>query len=175
MSVIKKFLETAGGPWIRADNCVVGDRLKITSTPTIDEKTFDRPYLICDVVLQRTGEQFKLRLGPRNVARIAETLGTDEKNWLNAELEVISIETYPGLGRKGLLFKGVPQRRVELSPQVLDIIRKSEYIVEMGIGLSEVDWNKIPASVRAELMKHGIVEKRGEFWFFTEKAKQYVG
>jgi len=178
--VIEKFLSKAGGPWIRADNCKVGDKLKIISKPTIDEQTFDRPYLICDVVLERTGEQFKLRLGPKNVARIAEVLSTDENKWVGAELEVISIENYPGLGKKGLLLRGVPkseQKKLSgeaLSPQAVDIIRKSEDIIQMGVALSESDFSMVPAPVRAELMKHGIVEKRGDYWFFTEKAKQYL-
>jgi len=180
LSVIEKFLSKAKGPWLRADNCKVGDKLKIISEPTIDEQTFGRPYLICDVVLERTGEQFKLRMGPKNVTRIAETLGKDEKDWVGAELEVISIEDYSNLGRKGLLLRGIPkveQKKLgkePLSPQAVDIIRKSEDIIQMGVALSDSDWNMVPAPVRAELMKHGIVEKRGDYWLFTEKAKQYL-
>jgi len=105
VSTIEEFLRKAGGPWLRAVHVKTGDRLKILSEPVVDDQTFDRPYLVCDVLLQRTNEEFKLRLSKTNVTRIAQTLGTS--SWKGKEIEVISVEEYPGLKQRGILFKGV--------------------------------------------------------------------
>ena len=107
MSAIEEFLKKAGGPWLRADHVNPGDKLQIITEPILDEQTFDRPYLVCDVLLLRTGEQYKLRLSKTNVTRIAQTLGT--KSWKGKYIEVVSIENYPGLRQKGILFKGVAE------------------------------------------------------------------
>ena len=186
-SAIEEFLEKAGGNWLRADHVKVGDKLKILTEPVVDDKTFDRPYLVLEALLERTGEQFRVRLGPKNVNRIAETLG--KKSWKDQYLEVISIESYPGLGRKGILFRGVkagsePAKSTakpagpQLSPETIDAIRNSRDICEMGIPLNESDFSVLSAGVRAELLRHGFVEKRVEgdtayYFFVKEKCAPY--
>jgi len=125
----------------------------------------------------RTNTEYNVRLGSRNVTRIAETLG--KKIWKGRQIEVISIEDFPGLGRKGILFKGVAEgqaqpKSVQLSPETIDVIRKSADVAEMGVGLSESDFSVLPAQVRAELLKHGIVSKRqveGVAYYFFDKEK----
>jgi hypothetical protein len=115
VSPIEEFLKKAGGPWLRADNVQVGDRLQILTEPVVDDQTFDRAYLVCDALLIRTGEQFKVRLSKTNVTRIAQTLGT--KSWKGKYIEVMSIENYPGLRQKGILFKGVAPTEQAALPQ----------------------------------------------------------
>jgi len=187
-SPVEEFLEKARGFWLRAEHVKVGDRIEILDEPMVDEKTFDRPYIVFRGRLLRTGDEYNVRLGPRNVQRIAETLGT--KSWKGKQIEVISIENYPGLGKKGILFRGVaeggkavgseptkPAGGPQLSPETIDTIRKSRDIAEMGIPLNESDFSVLPAGVRAELLKHGFVEKRVEgdttYYFFTEKCAPY--
>lgn len=186
---VKQYLKEAGGNWLRADNVQVGDKLKVTGSGGIDDKTFDRSYLVVPVVLMRTGEEFRLRLGPKNVNRIVESFKeTDTGKWVNRFLEVISIETYKGLGQKGILLRGcVPSqgeaqaqtKTGELSPQTLDIIRKSADLMDMGLPLNESDFSVLPALVRAQLLKNEFVEKRVEgdvplYFFVPNKCKKYL-
>lgn len=183
---VKDYLQKSGGNWLRADNVQVGDRLQPLDDCVIDDQTFDRSYLVFTVLLQRTGEQFKLRLGPKNTARIAENLGNDTSKWKNGQLEVISIETYSGLGQRGILLRGLPlgqQEKLaakppklgEPTPDALKLISESRDIVELGIPLNEQDWSQtIPAKVRAELLKLGLIEKKPEGYFFTEAAKAFL-
>lgn len=181
-STIEEYLEKAGGAWIRADNVQTGDKLKVLTEPLVDDKTFDRPYLVFDAVLMRTGEQHKVRLGTKNVTRIAETLG--KTAWKNKQIEVMSIENYPGLGRKGILFKGcgspaTQPKGVQLSIETIDTIRKSKDIVETNIALNESDFSVLPAGVRAELLKNGLVEVKTEgdvrqYLFAKEKCKPFL-
>ncbi len=106
MSLVRRFLKESGGPWIRAENVTVGATVTIEKVE-LDEQTFDRPYIVVTGVYDPTGENVKVRLGVKNVQRIVETLGDDESKWIGHKLEVISIETYKGLGRKGILWRGV--------------------------------------------------------------------
>lgn len=189
-TAVEKLLGKSG-MWLRPDNVKVGDLIEILDAPVLDDQTFaPRAYLVCNGKLLRTGETFKIRLGPKNVARIAEVFGKDEKKWVGRKLEVISIETYPGLGKRGILFRGVAEggkeagsepakpAGVQLSPETIDTIRKSRDIAEMGIPLNESDFSVLPAGVRAELLKHGFVEKRVEgdttyYFFVKEKCQPY--
>jgi len=189
---VKQYLKESGGNWLRADNVQVGDKLRILSAGDIDDKTFDRSYLVMPVVLMRTGENFSLRLGPKNVTRIAESFGeTDTGGWVNRLLEVISIETYKGLGQKGVLLRGCapsgeaakpgkPAPKPEgLSSQTIDTIRGSQDILDMGIPLNESDFSILPAGVRAELLKQGLAEKRVEgdvalYFFVKEKCEKFL-
>jgi hypothetical protein len=189
-SVIERFLKEAGGNWIRADDCVAGDQLKIATAPVIDDETFENPYLVCGVTLMRTGENYKLRMGARNVIRISETLGKDEKQWVGRMLEVVSIEAYPGLGTKGLLLRGLPREPVQvqiqpaptpqtkpqtgLSSETIEVLRKNRDLIEMGLGLNAADWNQIPAKVRVELIKQGLVKQEADLYTFTEEAKKTI-
>ena len=106
-SEIEKFLDRVKGFWLKSEHVKVGDRILILEEPRLDEKTFDRPYLIIKGRLLRTNEEFNIRLGSRNVARITEVLGKD--SWKGKQIEVISIENFAGLGKKGIMFRGVMQ------------------------------------------------------------------
>jgi len=190
--VIDKFLKEAGGNWIKADDCAANDQLKITTVPVIDDETFENPYLVCGVTLTRTGENYKLRMGGKNVKRISETLGKDEKEWVGRLLEVVSIETYPGLGTKGLLLRGLPREPVQaqiqpaptpetetqpqtaLSTEALDVIQKNRDLISLGMGLNTADWNQIPAKVRVELIKRGLVKQEADLYTFTEEAEKSI-
>lgn len=182
MSVVDEYLKTASGNWMRAENVRVGDKIKILTEPSIDDKTFDRPYLILTGLLIRTGEQFGIRLGTKNVKRIAETLG--KTNWKDKNILVISIEDYPGLGRKGILFRGdaptkTQPKEVQVSVETIDVIRRSKDIMQTNIPLNESDFSVLPAGVRAELLKNGLVEIRSEgdvkqYLFVQDKCKPFL-
>ncbi len=166
--------------WWRADDLQQGDRLQIMDEGQIDAETFKpRTYLVLKAKLLRTGEIRSLRLGPRNVARLAETLGKDTKNWVGKTVEVVGIEPYAGLKAKGVLLRGcveakAPASLAQVSPETADVIRKSQYIIETGIPLNESDFSTLPVGIRAELLKHGFVTKQarnGETYYFFDKEK----
>jgi len=185
---VRDFLKKARGNWWRADDLVVGDRLILTDAGYVDDKTFDRAYLVMTARLARTGEEKNLRLGSKNTQRLTDSFGThDTTKWVDQMAEVMSIETYSGLGQRGVLLRGLPaqprqQERPaeqaeprEPSSATLDLIRKSADIVEMGLPLNEADWNEtVPAKVRAELLKLNLVEKKEGLYFFTEAARAYL-
>lgn len=185
---VKEYLKSAGGNWLRADNVQVGDKLKITGAGEIDDKTFDRSYLVLPVVLMRTSEEFQLRLGPKNVNRITGSFKeTDTNKWVNRLLEVISIETFKGLGTKGILLRGYvasegaqsQPKGVQLNIETIDFIRKSKDIIDAGIALNESDFNVLPAGVRAQLLKYGLVEKQvqgdvTQYSFKGDKCKPFL-
>lgn len=57
----------------------------------------------------------------------------------------------------------------------MEIVKKSKNVIEMGLPLNEEDWNTtLPLQMRVELAKNGLVEKRGELYWFTEAAKQLL-
>lgn len=177
---VKQYLKSSGGNWLRADHVKVGDKLKVLTPGTIDDKSFDRAYLVLNVTLMRTGEEYQLRMGPKNVNRVAESFKeTDTNKWVNKLLEVVSIETYAGLGQKGMNLRGTASNTTQqtqmLNPETIDAIRKSRDIIDMGVPLSESDFTILPAGVRAELLRHGLVEKKDDLYFFSDKAKKYLG
>ena len=182
---VEEYLKKAGGNWLRADNVVVGDKLEILDEGIIDDQSFDRAYLVLQVRLLRTGEEYSLRLGPKNVKRIVESWGgeKDTKKWVGRQLEVISIETYAGLGQKGILLRGVPVEPKQttlggLSEATLEYIQAQktviQYCLDVGAALNEHDFNEIPIKVRAELLKNGLVVKAEKGYFYTEKIKKYL-
>jgi len=187
---IDEYLSMAGGNWYTARVAEVGDRLLILDEGKIDAETFKgkdgkpRAYLIFKVKLQRTGEEYDLRLGPRNVKRIRDSFGTTRAaEWKGRQLEVISIEEYKGLGQKGCLFRGLPPEPKqtalsELSKTTLDYIQAQKTVIQYGLdtkaALNEMDFNAIPFVVRAELLKKGLVEKTEKGYIYTEKIRDYL-
>jgi hypothetical protein len=198
---VREFLREAGGNWLRADVVEMGDRLEILGSGKVDNETFDSPYLVLPMRLMRTGEDYNVRLGAKNTQRLADGLGTvDTERWVGRLVEVVSIETYKGLGTKGFILIGLPpqpkqetlpqkaespstiippatppQDEGDLSPEAVKVVRTSRGVIEMGFPLNEEDWNTtLPVHVRLELAKKGLVEKRGELYFFTEAAKQLL-
>lgn len=183
---VKEFLKTAGGNWLSADDVVVGDQLEFLGSGAVDEETFDRAYLVMPVKLLRTGEKYNVRLGPRNVSRIAETLGKDTENWVGDYAEVISIEQYKGLGTKGFLLRGAkkaepPKKAAEKDPAqkpslwTVHFLRKSKNLIEEDFVLSEVDWEKfVEEEIREELLVFNLVKKEADGYHFTEEAKSYL-
>ena len=177
---VKEYLKEASGQWLRADNCQVGDKLEVLGAGEIDSETFDRSYLNIPVKVLRTGEKYTFRMGTRNASRVVDVLGKNTEKWVGKQIEVFSIEHYKGLGQKGIIVRGVaspsatPSKAGELSVATIDVIHKSQDILEMGVGLTESDWSVLQAGVRAELLKHKLAEKKGEFYFFSEKAKEYM-
>jgi hypothetical protein len=190
---VDEYLKEAGGPFLRAQHVQVGDKLQILDEGIIDDQTFKdragrpRPYLVLRAKLMRTGEEYLVRLGPKNVKRIRDAFGTsDTAKWKGKLLEVIGLEDYPGLGQKGVLLRGCAAGEAKekpssstLSPQAEDAVIKAADIIEMGIPLNESDFTVLPAGVRAELLKGGYVEKRVEgdvpyYWFVKEKCSQIL-
>jgi len=182
---VEEYLKKAGGQWLRADNVVIGDRLEVLDEGVIDDQSFDRAYLVLQVKLLRTGEQYSLRLGPKNVKRIVDSWGgeKDTKKWVGRQLEVISIETYAGLGQKGILLRGVPVEPKQtvlssLSKATLDYIQAQktviQYCLDTNAPLNESDFNEIPIKVRAELLKFGLISKTAQGYAYTEKIREYL-
>ena len=61
-----------------------------------------------------------------------------------------------------------------LSPETLDFIRQNREIIEMGLPLNETDWNTtVPARIRVELLKGGLIDKRETLYFFTKAAESF--
>jgi len=196
-SLIERFLESAGGPWIRADRVSIGDKVSIEDV-TLDEETFDRPYIVVSGIFDRTGEPVKVRLGVKNVKRIAKTLGTDERKWIGCKIEVIDIEEYPGLGQKGILWKGVPRRpqqgrlgnpgRKPRKPipdlldapgtepclETLEWLQTCRTFLEQKIPVPMKEWNSLPDVVRRDLEHFGLVEDRWGYPYLTEKCWKYI-
>ena len=66
-------------------------------------------------------------------------------------------------------------RPPEVSEETLDFLQKSKEIIEMGIPLNEGDWNStVPVKVRAELLKHELIEKRENLYIFTEDVNSFL-
>lgn len=176
---VEEYLKQAGGNWLRAEHVQIGDKLEILDEGFIDDKTFDRPYLIFKVRLLRTGEEYQLRLGPKNVRRIADSFGsTNTAEWKGKKLEVISIEEYRGLGQRGILLRGVIESSGILSDKTIEFLQSQKDMIKMGAEtgaiLNESDFNIIPFAIRAELLKHGLVEKTEEGYKWTKKALAYL-
>jgi hypothetical protein len=183
---VKEFLKEAGGNWLRADLLVVGDILEILGSGKIDDETFDSPYLVLPMRLQRTGEEYNVRLGAKNAGRLTDTLGTAKtEEWVGRKVEVVSIEQYKGLGTKGFILRGLPKEPIQtqisrvpisgaLSPEAIDVLQISKDLVELGMGLNQSDWNQISAKVRAELIKYGFIKQVEELYVFTEAAKKFL-
>jgi len=105
MSIIEDYLKSAGGSWLKADSVSTGYRVLIEDV-WLDDQSFDRPY-ICVSGVGPSGEAVKARLGVQNVERVAEVLGTKREGWIGNYLEVIGTQSYPGVGAKGILWRGV--------------------------------------------------------------------
>lgn len=186
MSLIDKYMKKASGNWIGAEDCVVGDRVKIITVPEIDDKTYDKPYLVCRVTLMRSGKTFNLRMGIMNVRRISETLGKDENTWTGRLLEVVSIEYYSGVGQKGLLLRGLQQELIQtrnkhpsldqedITAEAISVIKANKNLINLRYPLNRSDWYKLPANVRVNLAQNGLVQESDELIFFTEAAKKLL-
>lgn len=105
MSIIEDYLKNAGGNWLKAETVHDGYKVKIQNV-WLDDETFERPY-ICISGINAQGEDVQVRLGVKNVQRISDVLGTKQEDWVNNYLEVIGTESYPGLGKRGVLWRGV--------------------------------------------------------------------
>jgi len=192
---VDEYLKQAGGPFLRAQHVQIGDKLQILDEGTIDDKSFTdkqgrpRAYLIFRVKLLKNNEEYLLRLGPRNTKRIRDSFGTaDTKQWVNRLLEVVGIEEYSGLGQKGILLRGVPPEPKQtqitavnqppLSDETLKFLKEQRELVEagvdLGLPLNESDFNLIPINIRAELLKHGLIEKTNDGYFWEPKAKEFL-
>jgi hypothetical protein len=107
---MKQYLDKNRRRWWRAEDFVVGDRLIFLDAGKLDEETFDRPYINIPARLQRTNEERILRLGFQNVQRLMQDFNTEDTNDLVKQCaEIITIQTYPGLGTKGYLLRGIHQ------------------------------------------------------------------
>ena len=105
-SIIREYIESAGGNFLTTKNCKIGTTVTITSIH-LDDETFDKSYIIVDGVVDPSGEECNVRLGVQNLERITETIGDDETKWPGQKLECIGTQKYPGLGTTGLLWRGL--------------------------------------------------------------------
>jgi len=106
MGIIKDYMENAGGNFLNAQNCQ--DRATVTvTTLKLDDETFDKPYIVITGTYDPTGIECNVRLGIQNVNQIAKDLGEDETTWIGKKIEMIGTREYKGLGKTGLLWRGV--------------------------------------------------------------------
>lgn len=63
----------------------------------------------------------------------------------------------------------------QIDSETLNFIKKYSEIIQMDLPFNESDWNEnVPARVRVQLLKNGIVEKREGLYFFTEAVKSLL-
>lgn len=105
-TIIRDYIENAGGNFLTTKNTKADDIVTIQSV-WLDDETFDKSYIVVDGVYDKTGEECNVRLGVQNLERIAETLGDDEATWPGQKIQCIGQQKYPGLGTKGLLWRGI--------------------------------------------------------------------
>ena len=114
MSLVKKFLDSQSGNWLSPSQTTEGDTVEVKAvaldTSTIDDK--ERTSLVVTGIhrpVENPGQsqEVKVRLGVKNVARIAKALGEDEKRWIGNYIEAMSIEMYQSFGKAGVLWRGV--------------------------------------------------------------------
>ncbi len=104
-TTIKEFLEKAKGNWVTATKCNVGDILKVTGQPQIDDKTFEKKiYLVMDITHERTNEAMKLRLSASAVNNLVGVFTDNAANWVGKRIKVAGKTMYAGLGKEGLIF-----------------------------------------------------------------------
>lgn len=106
MSLIDSYLKTAGSGWAKAENVQKGAKMLVEQI-WLDDTSFDKSYICASGAWTHNNEGIKVRLGVKNVKRISETLGRDEKGWIGNYLVVLGIEDYPGVSGKGILWDGV--------------------------------------------------------------------
>ena len=129
-SIIKEYIESAGGNFLTTKNCKIGATVTIRSV-RLDDETFSKSYIVVGGVYDPTGEECNVRLGVQNLERITETIGDDETRWPGQKLECLGTQKYPGLGTEGLLWRGMdvlrgtpPAEKPPSEQQVNTIIAK---------------------------------------------------
>jgi len=116
MSIIKDYLKTAGGNWLKADTVHDGYKMKIQNL-WLDDTTFEKAY-ICISGIDPQGKAVQVRLGVQNIQRISDVLGEDNTEWIDQYLEVIGTQAYPGMSAKGILWRGVKAKSKPKQEQV---------------------------------------------------------
>jgi len=95
-----------GGNFIGVDDVTEGDAVKVAGSGYVDD-SFDQDRLVLPVLFQDEDKQ--VSLGPENIKRIAEGYGMNTQNWVGKAIKVDSIEKYPGLDKKGIVWKPVTE------------------------------------------------------------------
>lgn len=98
-------MEGAGGSYVTADNVEDGDEylIKKVSLAKKGDTGFKSDYINCDVEDDK-GEESIVRLGVKNVRRVANKLGTKVKDWVGNYLVVLTTEFYSGLKATGIIW-----------------------------------------------------------------------
>ena len=109
---VDQFIKAAqdeAGAWIRAGEVQEGDTFTIHGRGTIDNETFDRPYIVLPVVYR--DQERMLRIGVRSAERIRKVFGPNTTQWVGREIRVTAVEIVPGLSK---------QRGTEVRRMILD-------------------------------------------------------
>jgi hypothetical protein len=160
-SIIREYIESAGGNFLTTKNCKIGTTVNITSIH-LDDETFDKSYIVVDGVVDPSGEECSVRLGVQNLERITETIGDDENKWPGQKLECIGTQKYPGLGTTGLLWRGLnvlqarPPERAEKVRAIIDKIltARPQLTTEAVKKLLEDEKNKAAGLITEEAAAH---------------------
>uniref|UniRef100_A0A6M3MDK8 Uncharacterized protein n=1 Tax=viral metagenome TaxID=1070528 RepID=A0A6M3MDK8_9ZZZZ len=126
MGIVRKYIEEGGGNFLTVKNCAIDATVTIKAV-SLDDETFDKSYIVIAGIYDPSGEDCNVRLGVQNLERITEDLGDDELTWPGQKIVCMGTQTYPGLGTKGLLWRGVRGgQKVELASAdvVGDIVNK---------------------------------------------------
>ena len=103
-NTIRDFLDQSKSKWVTAKTCEVGDIMEIKSKPELDTTSFQgKTYLVMDVLLERTKEELKLRLGSASVSNLVPSLTDVAEKWIGRKIKVAGKTMYAGLGKEGLI------------------------------------------------------------------------
>ncbi len=106
MGIVRRYIEEGGGNFLTVKNCAIDATVTIKAV-SLDDETFDKSYVVINGIYDLSGDECNVRLGVQNLERIAEDLGDDETIWPGQKIVCIGTQTYPGLGTKGLLWRGI--------------------------------------------------------------------
>jgi len=115
--IIGKYIQGGSGDWLTVKNAAVGSVVDVEQV-WMDDGVFpnqpvDQPPKpsLCVGGLFNGGEECQVRISKTNARRIAETLGEE---WVGHRIECVLHMDYPGVGARGLIWKGV---KVEAKPE----------------------------------------------------------
>ena len=164
MSIIKDYIEKGGGNFLTTKNCAVGATVTVVKV-ALDDETFDKAYIVCNGIYDPSGEEANVRLGIQNLKRIAETLGEDESKWVGKKLECLGYQDYPGLGQKGLLWRGMTAKAA--APAAVVSSSNTEKIRALIISAKpDLDVDAVNKLIEEERAKAGGL--------LTEEAAAYI-
>ncbi len=160
--IVRRYIEEGGGNFLTVKNCAI-DATVTVKTISLDDETFDKSYIVINGIYDLSGDECNVRLGVQNLERVAEDLGDDESTWPGQKLVCIGTQTYPGLGTKGLLWRGV---RSGAAPAPASAVTVDDIVNKILAAKPDMTKNAILKLVEEEKAKAGGL--------LTEEAAAYL-